>query len=39
MAAVAGFDCDGDTLVANDDAETLLDTALHQLAERCLLVQ
>ena len=39
MAAVAGFDRDKDTLMANDDAETLLDAALHQLAERCLLVQ
>ena len=39
LAAAADFDRDGDTLVANDDAETLLDTALHQLAERCLLVQ
>jgi hypothetical protein len=39
MAAVAGFDVGDQALVANDDPQTLLDAALHQLAERCLLVQ
>ena len=39
MAAVPGFARDIHPQVANDDAEALLDAALHQLAERCLLVQ
>jgi len=39
MDAIAGFETSDPTLVANDDPETLLDAALHQLAERCLLVQ
>jgi methyltransferase-like protein len=39
LASVAGFDDREHSQVANDDPETLLDAALHQLAERCLLVQ
>lgn len=39
MAAIAGFDGYQAAQVANDDPETLLDAALHQLAERCLLVE
>ncbi len=39
MAAIAAFERGADTLVANDDSEATLDAALHQLAERCLLVQ
>ena len=38
MAAIAGFETSDPALVANDDAEALLGAALHQLAERCLLV-
>jgi len=39
LAAAAGFDGGEQALFANDDPETLLDGALHQLAQRCLLVQ
>jgi hypothetical protein len=39
LAAVAGFEISGRPQIANDDPEALLDAALHQLAERCLLVQ
>ena len=39
LAAVARFDDREHSRVANDDSEALLDAALHQLAERCLLVQ
>jgi len=38
MAAIAGFGTLDPAMVANDDAEALLGAALHQLAERCLLV-
>jgi len=37
--AVMGFERDANTLVTNDDPLAALDAALHQLAERCLLVQ
>ncbi len=39
LAAAAGFDHREQPMIANDDPETLLDAALHQLAQRCLLVQ
>jgi len=39
LAAVARFDDREHSQAANDDSEALLDAALHQLAERCLLVQ
>jgi hypothetical protein len=39
LVAVAGFENSGRAQIANDDPEALLDAALHQLAERCLLAQ
>ena len=39
MAIIAGFETKEPAQVANDDAEAVLDAALHQLAARCLLVQ
>jgi len=39
ISIMGEFERDNSTDAANDDPETVLAAALHQLAERCLLVQ